>query len=305
MFDENELVEMKWHSSNKNKYIQKGYNFTFLGDTFLAKAKDVLEVSSGAKIPVYCDYCGEKYYPTSRNYQKHRQQDNIDCCVACKGKKIKSTLQAKYSVSNIMQSQEVKQKHQTTCIKKYGASSPLSSKDIYRKTQESFNQHYHTQNGIADLRTVEELNEKIKNTNLVKYNGISPFCSLEVKKKIRNSLYSNGNCPTSKKQIALKNMIQNIYGNCELNYPCDLVSLDCMTIINSIKIDVEYDGWYWHKNTSVQDKRRDNFVKSQGYKVLRIVAYEDRIPTKQELIEAINVLLNTNKTFYSIKLNKY
>lgn len=54
-----------------------------------------------------------------------------------------------------------------------------------------------------------------------------------------------------------------------------------------------------------KDIRRDNYVKSQGYKVLRIVAYEDRLPTIQELTESINVLLNENKSFYRIELNKY
>ena len=305
MFNGEETIEMKWSPSNKNKYMNKGYIYTFMGDVFLAKAEDVLEISSGAKIPVYCDYCGEKYWPTSRNYQKHRQHDMVDCCVSCKGKKIQSTLQSKYGVSNVMQLQDVKQKHQSTCMERYGALSPLASQDIYQKTQDSFNQHYHTENGIADLRKVEELNQKIENTNMLKYNGISPFCSEDIRKQIRESLYNNGTCPTSKKQIALNTMIQDIFGNCTLNYPCDQVSLDCMTIIDGIKIDVEYDGWYWHKDTRNKDTRRDNYVKSQGYKVLRIVAYEDRLPTIQELTESINVLLNENRSFYRIELNKY
>lgn len=305
MFNREEKIKMKWHPSNKIKYIEKGYIYTFMGDVFLAKAEDVLEISSGAKIPVYCDYCGEKYWPTSRNYQKHRQHDTVDCCVSCKGRKIQSTLQSKYGVSNVMQLQDVKQKHQNTCMERYGVLSPLASQDIYQKTQDSFNQHYHTSNGIADLRKVKELNKKIEDTNMSRYNGISPFCSIDIRRQIRESLYNNGSCPTSKKQIALNNMIRDIFGNCELNYPCDCVSLDCMTIINGIKIDVEYDGWYWHKDTKNKDTRRDNYVKSQGYKILRIVAYEDRLPTVQELTESINVLLNNDKTFYSIELNKY
>lgn len=301
--DEN--IEMKWHPANKEKYIQRGYIYTFMGDTFQAKAIDVLELSSGAKIPVCCDYCGKKYYPTSRNYLKHRKQDNIDCCVSCKGNKIKKTVQSRYGVSNIMQVPDVKQKHEQICLERYGATSPLASNSVYKKTQDSFNKHFHTQNGIADMRKVELLNKKIEQTNLEKYNGISPFCSMEIRNKIRQTLYNNGTCPTSKKQIALCDMIQNIFGNCELNYPCDRVSLDCMVVINDIKIDVEYDGWYFHKDTIIQDKRRDNFVKSQGYKVLRIVAYADRLPTYQELIESINVLLETGKSFHSIELNKY
>lgn len=130
------------------------------------------------------------------------------------------------------------------------------------------------------------------------------MCNEEVQRKCHESMYKNGTCATSQKQIELNEMIKAIYGNSELNYPCDKVSLDCMTIIDGIKIDVEYDGWYYHKDTQVKDTRRDNFVKSQGYKILRILAYDNRLPTLEELKEAINTLTTTNKHFLRIELNK-
>lgn len=305
MLNEELLVEMKWSSVNKNKYTQRGYVYTKMGDIFLAKVKDVLELSSGQRIPVYCDFCGEIYYPTSRNYQKVKDRKENDCCVSCKGKKIKLTVQDKYGVSNVMQCKEVKDKHQETCMERYGSSSPLACRDIYEKTQQSFNLHYNVENGISDLRRVKELSNKIGETNIKKYGGISPFCSNKIRKEIREKLYRNGTCPTSKKQLKLRDMIEQVYGNCELNYPCDKISLDCMTVIEGIKIDVEYDGWYWHKDTKEKDKRRDYYVKSKGYKVLRIVAYEDRLPTKEELVQGINFLLNSDKKFNRIELNKY
>lgn len=305
MLNEELLVEMRWSSVNKNKYVQRGYTYTKMGDIFLAKVKDVLELSSGQKIPVYCDFCGELYYPTSRNYQKVKDRKECDCCASCKGKKIKLTVQDKYGVSNVMQCKEVRTKHQETCMEKYGSSSPLACRDIYDKTQQSFNLHYNVENGISDLRRVKELSDKIGKTNIKKYGGISPFCSSKIRKEIRETLYRNGTCPTSKKQLELRDMIEQVYGNCELNYPCDKVSLDCMTIIKGIKIDIEYDGWYWHKDTKEKDKRRDYYVKSKGYKILRILAYEDRLPTKEELVQGINFLLNSDKKFKRIELNKY
>lgn len=305
MFNSEEQIEMRWHPTNRDKYVAKGYVYTCVGDVFLARAEDVLELSSGAKIPVYCDYCGKQYWPTSRNYQKQRERSLKDCCVACKGKKIAMTLQDNYGVSNVMQIPEIKMKHQQTCVERYGATSPLASHEIYDKTQLSFNQHYGTQKGVAELRKIPELNQKIEHTNMIKYGGISPFCSDIVKRRVRETFYQNGTCPTSKKQIGLRDMIVQMFGNCELNYPCDKVSLDCMTIIDNIKIDIEYDGWYWHKDTQEQDKKRDYFVRSQGYKVLRIVAYDDRLPTEQELFEAINFLVDHNLPFYKIQLNKY
>lgn len=305
MLNEELLVEMKWSSVNKNKYTQRGYVYTKMGDIFLAKVKDVLELSSGQKISVYCDFCGEIYYPTSRNYQKVKDRKENDCCVSCKGKKIKLTVQDKYGVLNVMQCKEVKAKHQETCMERYGSSSPLACRDIYEKTQQSFNLHYNVENGISDLRRVKELSDKIGETNIKKYGGISPFCSSKIRKEIRETLYQNGTCPTSKKQLELRDMIEQVYGNCELNYPCDKISLDCMTVIEGVRIDVEYDGWYWHKDTKEKDKRRDYYVESKGYKVLRILAYEDRLPTKEELVQSINFLLNSDKKFNRIELNKY
>ena len=305
MLNEELLVEMKWSSVNKDKYTQRGYVYTKMGDIFLSKVKDVLELSSGQRIPVYCDFCGEIYYPTSRNYQKVKDRKENDCCVSCKGKKIKLTVQDKYGVLNVMQCKEVKAKHQETCMERYGSSSPLACRDIYEKTQQSFNLHYNVENGISDLRRVKELSDKIGETNIKKYGGISPFCSSKIRKEIRETFYRNGTCPTSKKQLELRDMIEQVYGNCKLNYPCDKISLDCMTVIEGIKIDVEYDGWYWHKDTEEKDKIRDCYVKSKGYKVLRILAYEDRLPTKEELVQGISFLLDSDKKFNRIELNKY
>ena len=48
MFLENETVPMKWQSTNKKKYVEHGYEFTYMGDTFYPLAKDVFECSSGA-----------------------------------------------------------------------------------------------------------------------------------------------------------------------------------------------------------------------------------------------------------------
>lgn len=300
----NELVEIKWHPANKQRYMDRGYIYTKMKDSFLAQVKDVVECSDGAKIPIRCDYCGEVYYPTSRTYLINHNKGQKDCCVACKGKKIRKTVQEKYGVNNVVELREVRDKMKATCLERYGVESPLALSAIYEKAQKSFNEHYGTTNGIKDLRTVKELNDKIAKTNIGKYGGISPFASQEVRIKIKEQMYKNGTCATSGKQLELRDMIKAKYGNCELNYPCGESSLDCMVIINDIKIDVEYDGWYWHKDREKEDRNRDYFVKSCGYKVLRFFAYADRLPTGQELTTAIEQLTTTNKRYLKVELNK-
>ena len=180
-----ELIKLRWSNVNKKRYVDKGYVFTSNGDEFYAKEQDVLECSSGVKIPIRCDYCGEIYYPTVCNYKKRAERGEKDCCTNCKGLKIRETVEDKYGVKNVALIESVSEKIKNTCIKKYGTQSPLENSDVFAKTKESFNAHYNTSNGIADLRSVEELSRKIEDTNIERYGGVSPFCSEDIRIKIR------------------------------------------------------------------------------------------------------------------------
>ena len=70
MLLEENTIELKWSNVNKKRYAALGYSFTKNGERFYPKVKDVLKCSSGVKIPVICDYCGEIFYPTTTNYLK-------------------------------------------------------------------------------------------------------------------------------------------------------------------------------------------------------------------------------------------
>jgi len=85
MFDENQLVEMKWANKTRKYYESKGYEFTNYGDVFFVKAKD-LPVGSHANISVVCDICGKTYRPVVKNYN-HRKNKDIDVCNHCHGTK--------------------------------------------------------------------------------------------------------------------------------------------------------------------------------------------------------------------------
>lgn len=299
-----DLVEMKWHAVNKDRYVALGYKFTKMGEIFHVKASDVIENSSGAKIPVKCDYCGNIYYPTSRNYKKSHMKKDKDCCVSCKGKEIRETVQKRYGVNNVVELSSVRAKMEETCLLRYGVPSPLHNDEIFQKTQASFNEHYGVENGIKDLRSVPEISQRIKATNIKKYGNENPMCFPEIKAKINQKMYENGTCKTSNKQLELNQMLIDLYGNSELNYPCDKVSLDCMVVVDGIRVDVEYDGWFWHKDREIEDMRRDFFVESKGYKVIRFIAYDNRLPTEQELHEAINKITTTDRKFIKVELNK-
>lgn len=56
---EDQLVEVKWHYSNREWYEEKGYVFTKNKDTFYVKVDELMD-SSKANVKVICDMCGEE-----------------------------------------------------------------------------------------------------------------------------------------------------------------------------------------------------------------------------------------------------
>ena len=82
-----------------------------------------------------------------------------------------------------------------------------------------------------------------------------------------------------------------------MNSPCGIYSLDCFLELLDCKIDIEYDGWYWHQFIKNHDKDRDDFVNKQDIKIIRIKAGRI-IPTKDELLFLINKVVNEDLLYY-------
>ena len=115
----------------------------------------------------------------------------------------------------------------------------------------------------------------------------------EILQKARTKMYQNKSIPSSSIEKSMVKMLQNIYGE-ECCYPEYLVSpltFDCLLVVHDILIDVEYDGWYWHKNTQERDKKRNYKVLSLGYKILRIKS-KTSLPTEEQIIQAVDDLVN-------------
>lgn len=187
MLIKDQLVETTWNSTTKKYYMEKGYKYTKIGDSFFVKLED-LPLNSHSKIDIICDFCGDKFQKTYP----------------------------------------------------------------------------------------------------------------EIREKINMSYYKNNSQKVSKPQLEIYNMLKGIYEKCELNYPCSRCSLDCMIVVNGIKIDVEYDAPYWHKDKE-KDRRRDEFIKSCGYKILRIKG-NTTIPTLKDIVDKIDILINTDKKYEKIQL---
>lgn len=85
MYDENQLVEIKWSNKMRGYYESKGYVFTNYGDTFFVKAKDLTKYSK-AKIKVICDFCKKEYTTLYCDYNAHEDK-TVDACNDCRAYK--------------------------------------------------------------------------------------------------------------------------------------------------------------------------------------------------------------------------
>ena len=96
-------------------------------------------------------------------------------------------------------------------------------------------------------------------------------------------------------------MLKDKYEDVYINYPVSSLALDIMVKVDDVMIDIEYDGTYWHRNPS-RDRKRDEVVKSFGYKILRIESRRG-VPTMEELTKAIDYLVKGNHSFNKIIIN--
>ena len=80
-------------------------------------------------------------------------------------------------------------------------------------------------------------------------------------------------------------------------------SLDIFIEVNGVKIDIEYDGSYWHQNQQ-KDIKRDKFLQSHGFKTLRVRSGH-LLPNEQELFDAIDYLVSTEHHFKEIVLSDW
>ena len=135
------------------------------------------------------------------------------------------------------------------------------------------------------------------------YGVENPMFDPKLKKKCMESCSKNGTVPTSKAQLKIYEFLSEQFSEVYLNKIEGNCYLDCVIYINDIKIDVEYDGWYWHQDIE-KDKRRDKFLYNQGYKILRVKGGK-QAPEKAQLLQAIDALINTDKTYIELILSDY
>lgn len=294
----NQKVTIRWGNRNKKKYTNLGYKFTKISDEFEVDLEDVLDCRTNCiKLRAICDYCGKEYIVSASDYWRHHNEFGDVCSKKCGAQKLKNVCESKYGVDNPMKVEAIKQKSQETCLEKYG----VTNINLLPQTADKKRQTFLSKYGVDNPMKCPEIKQKAIDTNMKKYGVKNPTQAPCIKQKICDTLCSNDIVPTSRTQIEVFEMLHNKFENCVLNHPLDKCVLDIALFIDGYKIDVEYDGWYWHKNKVERDRRRDCFVSSQGYKILRIRTNRE-MPTEEQLMEAIDYLLSGH-SFVAIELD--
>lgn len=292
----NQLIEVKVIGCTLQHYKDLGYDVKMF-DTIMVPPEH-LTSGSKAVVDVLCDICGDKMPRPYKKYIKSHTY-GFDTCAKCKSNRTRQTCMNKYGADNPMRNKEIQEKMQCSIKIKYGVDNVSQSDDIKRKKIETFQERY----GVDWAFASQDVRNNVKQTWLNKYGCENPMQNVQIKEKAVLTLCQNGSVPTSSQQMQIYEMVKKYYNNAQINYPYGLLALDVFVCINDVKIDIEYDGWFFHKD-KLKDLRRDRFLRSNGIKVLRVRS-GNLLPTEQELFDAMDYLVNTEHHFKEIILSDW
>lgn len=234
-----EFVEVVWSNRNKEWFIDKGYEFTNLKDSFLAKTMD-LTIGSHQKIEVICDYCNKPLMMEFRQYLKQYNKSIIkeDCCTNCGAikkekqnlikygvkntaqlestqSKMKETNILKYGVANYSQTKEYKEKVKSTNLERYGVEHYSKTDEFKVKTQNTMNERY----GVDYYTQTDEYKERVKATNLQRYGVNNPMQNIAVRQKgIKTNLERYGVENVFQSEIIKEKIVKHYQDNYGVEY---------------------------------------------------------------------------------------
>ena len=308
------------------KYSEKSHKMVINSDIPIVVKIGDISKNSHIKIQYQCDNCGEIFTTTWCIWNRKKYKELGDLCLSCTAKiKLPVAMEDKYGTDNSAHIQEFVDKKKQTNLEKYGTEWAIASKEVKEHIKSTMLTRYNVENAMK----CEFVKEKAKNTNLIKYGGFSALCDSEVKEKSRQTclkkygvpnafqckeiqakaqrtLKSNGTAPSSKAEKRLCSILKEMYGesHCFPSTPEGQLTLDCLLVFDENKIDVEYDGNFWHKDNAQKDAARNAVLMNNGYKVLRVKGNNrDEMPTKEQIQEAIDYLVKDNHHLVFIDMN--
>lgn len=168
-----------------------------------------------------------------------------------------------------------------------------------KKEQEIFINKYNVNTPFQ----LVDVQEKSKNTLLERYGVDNALKSPKIKEKMTKTLYKNHSQKCSKQQYYIFNLYKTFDDTVELNYPIFHFNVDICLLKD--KLVVEYDGGFHMGNViigreTIEEFRqkeivRNNILKKEGYKQMRIISTKDLLPSDTLLLE----MLTQAKEYFS------
>jgi very-short-patch-repair endonuclease len=183
----------------------------------------------------------------------------------------------------IDQDREIKNK--TTLIKKYGVDCSLKIPEVEIKSRQTNME----KRGFPYPTQSIEIRKKIKKTVQKRYGVDNVFQADVIKNKSKQSLYKHGSQRCSKQQFYIATLLKG-----KINYPIGHCNVD---ILLNDNIVCEYDGGghsltiklnrISEENFDNGERKRELFLKSKGFLIIRIVSRNDMLPKDEILIKMI------------------
>lgn len=275
----NEILHIKYVTyrrgiGNINKYACKNCSQKKLEDVLYALygVKNSSQVSNASEKKIKT--CIEKYGVVHHSMTNEYKE------------KFKSTMLERYGVDNAMKSNVFLKKSEQSCLEKYGTLHPSQSKEIKEKIKNTCLEKYGYDNPLKS----PEIWDKIRHTNNLKYGVNTPFESKEIQNKIAQSFYANSSQKASKQQRYICNLYQGV-----LNYPVKYYNVDIY--LSDDNLIIEYDGGF-HMGNVITGREtqeefdqkeivRNNVIKNEGYKQMRIISSKDFLPSDSILLQML------------------
>lgn len=240
----------------------------------------------------------DEFWNKSKETWKKNYGENIENPFQAEEVKNKSkeTWTNNYGVDNPNKSQKIRNKTKETCRKKYGGNNPMASKEVRDKFAQTCKEKY----GMDNPNKLKKVMDKKKETCRKHYGVDWPMQSEEVKDKVFDSFQYNSTGPCSKPQKYISYLLNGILNKHILNFMVD-------AYLEKENLVIEYDGSGHFlgdlinnksktpsKEAILKEKARENKLIDNNYRLIRIIAKRDRIPSDEVILNLIDEFKNSD-----------
>ena len=303
----NQKIQLTITTKNMLSFYQEFYPNLKMRDKIEIPI-DLLQKQSCKKIQLQCDICGKTFYRSYNNYLACNHSNSLngvrDTCKECCHSVASEVYKHKTGYNAPASNPEVKKKAQEKYYLKTGYLNSNQNPEVKKKKAENYYAKTGYRNPSQNPEVQRKKNETYYNNTGYKYCGTSP----EDRKKAQNTYYEktgylnpmqnpkNAGRKSSSMCNQMIEIIEKHFNNVQSEVPFKRYSLDCVVNINDCKIDIEYDGWFFHKDKVNTDLKRNQELCDAGIKVLRVKS-GSLVPDEQLLVNAI-INLSQSDLFY-------